>query len=121
MSNIFDLDSLQDFMNAFMQDGREIDGDLFYNYDEDHKRKVQELVNEDAMYLYLIQKKCGLDPFDDSYFGPDTDLKIVNVDHFAIKKEAKDKLDEIRAKIYSVIDDVYTNKDQADFSELDCD
>lgn len=114
---LFDLPGFEDFMDDYLKDGTNIGGDLFYQYDAAHKMKVRELLDKDRRYFYLIQKKCGIDLDDESFYGPDTDLRIVNVDHFAIKASAKDKLDEIRTLIYNVIDWVYANQDEIDLDE----
>lgn len=102
-------------------DGKIIAGDLYFVYDEDHKRKVKELVDRDQRYLYEIEKKCGIDPNDESYYGPDTDIRIINIDHFAIKASLKNKADELKKIVYDAIDEVYANADSYDFSDDDDD
>ena len=101
-------------------DGKIIAGDLYFVYDEDHKRKVKELVNRDSRYLYEIQKKCGIDPYnEDDYYGPDNDIRIVNIDHFAIRASLKNKADELKKIVYDAIDEVYANADSYEFSDDD--
>lgn len=109
-------DELADFMNSM--NGQEIGGDIIYVYDEEHKRKVAELIAIDPSYLYLIQKKCGIDPFDeDDYYGPDNDIRIVNVDHFAIRASLKNRAEEFRKIVYDAIDYVYDHKDEIDLED----
>ena len=109
------FDDLDSFIGGL--DGKIIGGDIFGAYDEEHKRKVKELLEKDQRYYYLIQKRCGIDLDDESYYGPDTDIRIVNIDHFAIKSELKDRLEEFRQMIYNVIDDVYEHQDEIDLDE----
>lgn len=109
---IFDLPGFEDFIGGL--DGKVISGDCFGTYDEDHKRKVKELVAKDSRFLSLIKKRCGMDPYDDSYYGPDTDIRIINLDHFAIKGKLKDKLEEYRQKVYAAIDEIYAEQDDTD-------
>lgn len=112
---LFDLPGFEDFIGGL--DGQIIGSDCFGSYDEEHKRKVKELLDKDPRYYYLIQIRCGIDPNDESYYGPDTDIRIVNVDHFAIKGKLKDRLEEFRQKIYQVIDDIYEHQDEIDLDE----
>lgn len=109
------FDDLDSFIGGL--DGKIIGGDCFGAYDEKHKRKVKELLEKDNRYYYLIQIRCGIDPDDESYYGPDTDIRIVNVDHFAIKGELKDKLEEFRQLVYNVIDEVYEHQDDIDLDK----
>lgn len=104
-----------------MKDGVVIAGDAFYNYDEDHKRKMRELTDLDTRYLYLVEKKCGIDPYEDNYDGPDNDIRIVNVDHFAIRAELKDRAEEFREIVYNAIDEVYNSLPEADKAPEDDD
>lgn len=112
---MFDLDAL---IKEYAVDGQEIAGDIFYWYDDDHKNKVRWLLELDARYFYYIQKRCGIDPEDESYNGPDSDLRIVNVDHFAIKKSCKDRVEEFRKLVYDNIDYVYALRGKLDLDEL---
>jgi len=101
-------DGFGDFLNNFIQDGAVIAGDCFGIYDKDHANKVKELINIDQRYLYLIQKKCGLDPYNEDYYGDRSGtITIVNIDHFAIKASKKSQLEDCRKIVYTAIDEVY--------------
>ena len=102
------MDDLQAIMGMFMKDGAEIDGGIYFNYDQEHLNKIQELIDEDTRYYYVIQKKCGLEPFEDEYPDEDTEIHAVNEDHFAIGAKFKDKADELKKRVYDAIDEVYT-------------
>ena len=90
---IFDGPDFEAFMGGL--DGKIVNGDCIGVYDADHKRKLAE----------------------DEYYGPDKNVRIINVDHFAIKGKLKDKLEEYRQKIYAVIDDLYAHKDEINVEE----
>ena len=105
------MDEFNAFMDAFIQDGMEIDGDVIGKIDQEHQRKLLELYNKDDRFWAILQIRLGMDPHDESYYGPDTDIRAINPDHFLIKKELKDRLEEFRQKIYAVIDEVYAIKD----------
>ena len=107
---IFDSPDFEKFMGGL--DGKVINGDCFGVYDTEHKKKVLALINRDGGYFALLKRRCGISEADeDSYYGPDKNVRIINVDHFAIKAELKDKLEEYRQKIYAVIDEIYLNQD----------
>ena len=114
------FDDFNDFLNNFIGDGKIIGDDCFGVYDVDHAKKVRELVNQDSRYLYLIQKKCGLDPYNQDYYGDRSGtITIINTDHFAIKAEEKDKLEEYRKVVYDAIDDVYNQSADMRDAEVD--
>ena len=104
---IFDSPDFMSFMDTMMKDGAEIGGDFYYNYDEEHRRKMKEIINKDQRSYYKVQFRCGINPFEDSYSGPDNDIRIVNIDHFAIKSSLKDKLEEFKKIVYDAIDAEY--------------
>lgn len=110
---LFDLPGFEEFMGGL--DGKVVNGDCIGVYDADHKRKVAELININGGFYDLLKRRCSISEADeDEYYGPDKDVRIINVDHFAIKGKLKDKLDEYRKKIYAVIDDLYEHKDEID-------
>ena len=110
---LFDLPGFEDFIGGL--DGKIISGDIFGVYDADHKRKVMELINKDSGYFALIKRRCGISEADeDEYYGPIKNVRIINVDHFAIKADLADRLEEYRQKIYEVIDDIYEHQDEID-------
>jgi hypothetical protein len=110
---LFDLPGFEDFIGGL--DGKIVSGDCFGVYDADHKRKVMELIDKDPAYFDLIKRRCGISEADeDEYYGPAKNVRIINVDHFAIKADLADKLEEYRQKIYAVIDDVYAHQDEID-------
>jgi len=112
---LFDLPGFEDFIGGL--DGQIVAGDCIGVYDEEHKRKVKELMDKDERYFHLIQIRLGLDPNDESYYGPDSDLRFINVDHFAIKGKLKNRLEEFRSLVYKVIDEVYELQDEIDLDE----
>jgi len=111
--NFFDLPGFEDFIGGL--EGQIIDGDCFGVFDADHKRKIMELIDIDSGYFELIKRRCGISEADgDEYYGPDKNVRLINIDHFAIKAELKDKLEEYRQKIYKIIDDIYEHQDEID-------
>lgn len=110
------MENVYDFLNKITSgmDGLEIDGDILYSYDEDHKQKVSHLVEENPKYLYAIEAKCGINPFSENYYGEHTgDVTIVNVDHFGIAEKAVENLNILRQQVYDAIDWVYNNRQEA--------
>ena len=114
MSDICSLPGFAEFFKDFLKDGIDAGGTLIYNYDDEHKKKLAELLDKDERYYYYIQILCDIDPEDDRRYVPDSDLQIINVDHFGINAAAKDKADQIRTNVYDVIDRVYADQDNID-------
>ena len=119
------MDDLKVLMGMFMKDGAEIDGGIYFNYDQEHLDKMQEIIDEDTRFYYVVQKKAGLEPFEDNYSDEDTEIHAVNKDHFIIGANHKNRADELKKKVYDAIDEVYnkiknkTIEQDEDLQEVD--
>ena len=113
--------SIQDQILAIMHsfpDGMNVGSEKICWMDKEHANKIAELMAKNDAYLYAIQKAAGLNPFDESYYGPDTDLFAINPDHFLIKGRAVDRIPELRKIVYDAIDKVYDNPDNVDWDTV---
>lgn len=101
--------NLYDLMKEFIPDGRDDGKVMIFYYDDDHAAKMEEMATVDPKFYYEVDRRCGNNPYDDdeAKFGPDNDIKIININHFGIRSGLKPRVEELRKTVYDTIDAVY--------------